>query len=102
MPVSFKQRMDGTYEPDQSRLVLHCGEKVVGTCNFNVASYIDKAPVIEKAVVYAEGGQPPAEGPGLVGDATNFPGAYIEFRMTVSAPDSKQSIDPAYASGGPR
>ena len=64
--------------------MLHCGDKIVGSCDFNVASYIEKVPAIEKAVVYDSAGQPPSEGPSMSGDAANFPGAYMEFRMTVS------------------
>ena len=40
----------------------------------------------------------------MKGDATNYPGAYIEFRLTVSPPaESKPKstkLDPAYAAGG--
>ena len=87
--VNFMLNANGSYQADNSQLVLHSDDDtVIGTCNFDLASYIDKDPVFEKAEIHdSESGQPTTAGTVLISDmAANYPGAYLEFRITVNTP----------------
>ena len=73
------------YQRDENRLELYCADKLIGTCHFDLASYVGKTPKPEKAVMV------PADssdtGIVLKGNAEEYPGAFIEFRATVTNPN---------------
>ena len=54
----------------------------MGTYSFNLASYIGKNPAVEKANIAPANST--ASGPVLKGNAEQYPGSFIEIRLTVS------------------
>ena len=81
MNMSLIRNPDGTWQPDDNKLELYCAGEVVGTCYFDMAKYEGKTPVVETAMIV------PADstdaGTVLKGHADRYPGAFIEFRVTV-------------------
>ena len=51
MSTSGIKNKDGSFQTDKNRLVLHCDNKVVGTCHFDLAQYVDKGPIELKAAI---------------------------------------------------
>ena len=45
MSANGVKNEDGSFQTDENRLVLHCDQKVVGTCHFDLADYADKGPI---------------------------------------------------------
>ena len=41
MSVGFVKQADDSWQADNNKLVLHCGDEVVGTCHINIANYIN-------------------------------------------------------------
>ena len=74
-----------TYLPDISELTLFCEGQKVGTCTVDLASYIDKKAVSEKAIM-SEGDIMHLTGRHLIGNHTQFPGAFLKFRIIVTQP----------------
>ena len=54
MNASFLKNPDGTFKPDENKLVLHCADAIVGTCYFDMSKYIKKTPTPEKAMIVPE------------------------------------------------
>ena len=81
MEASLLKNPDGTWQSDDNKLVLYSAGSVVGTCEFNMADYIGKTPVAEKAMIVPENST--KTGSVLKGNAEQFPGAFVEFRVTV-------------------
>ena len=81
MKASFQKNPDGTYKPDENKLELYCAGAIVGTCYFDMSKYVNKTPTPEKAMIVAEN----SASPGIVlkGNAEQYPGAFIEFKITV-------------------
>ena len=82
--AGFKKGEDGSWLPDESQLILKCGGIDIGTCSFNISSYIGRAGEIEKALIVPIDST--ETGIVLKGDAEQFPGAFIEFKITVTSP----------------
>ena len=82
MAMSLLKNPDGTWQPDDNKLELYCAGEVVGTCLFDISHYEGKTPVPEKAMIVPEDST--ETGTILKGNAEQFPGAFIEFRVTVT------------------
>ena len=82
--TSFWRRADGTWRPDWSILTLMTNEQeVIGVCKINNADYCLKAKKGFKAMI---SNQEDLSGkPVLLGDPVKYPGAYIEFKLTVQS-----------------
>lgn len=84
MSVSFVRDGEDKWKPDVQMLKLYCGADHVGTCEFDIATYIGKNPKKEKALVKSENYQPSdADERFLRGNAAQYPGAFLEFKITV-------------------
>ena len=80
MDASLIKNSDGTWKPDENKLVLYSAGQIVGTLQFDMSNYRDQKPVAEKATIVAEG----TGSTSLVGNAEQYPGAFIEYRVTVT------------------
>ena len=80
MDASLIKNSDGTWKPDENKLVLYSAGQIVGTLQFDMTNYRDQKPVAEKATIVAEG----TGSTSLVGNAEQYPGAFIEYRVTVT------------------
>ena len=85
LTARFTHMGDERYQKDENKLELYCADKLIGTCHFDLASYVGKTPKPEKAVMVAADS---SEG-GIVlkGNVDEYPGAFIEFRATVTNPN---------------
>ena len=90
----FTKQAYGTFAPDSNKLELYCANQLVGTCQFDLSSYIDKKPVVQKAMIMSSAD---AGAIGLQGDANQYPGAFIEFRATVASQQTEESKQAAAA-----
>ena len=91
MNAGFKKQPGSftAWQRDQNKIVLFCADKIVGTCVVNMESYIDKTPVVERAVITAPTGKP-VGGVALTGNTTRYPESFVEFRITVSSRDGPE------------
>ena len=96
MNASFVKNSDGTFKPDENKLVLHCAGAIVGTCYFDMSKYIKKTPTPEKAMIVPED----STSPGIVlkGNVEQYPGAFIEFKVTVAPVEEAGAADKLAAS----
>lgn len=82
--ASFFYLGEDQWKPDINMLKLCCSNKVIGVCTFNMSHYINKAPYNEKAYIKSESYQEQSEEERVLkGNAEQYPGAYIEFRLKV-------------------
>ena len=80
--TSFFKRSDGTWRPDYSTLTLMTNDnEVIGVCTFNNSDYCLKPRTSFKAVISDQ--EDPTGRPVLLGDTAMYPGAYIEFKLSV-------------------
>ena len=100
MSTRFTQNADQTYQEDNNKLILYCANQIVGTCFFNLSSYIDKKPVAEKAMIVPVGSTD--TGVVLKGNPEQYPGSFIEFRATVTSPAAVAKKAPAAAAQSAR
>ena len=89
MTASFNQNPDGTLQADANKFELFCAGQKVGTCLFDMGVYKGKTPAVERASIV------PLDAPEtgqlvLRGDPNVYPGAFIEFRITVMAKGSPE------------
>lgn len=80
--TSFYQLGNGAWKPDVSIVRLICSGIVIGECYLDLTNYIGKQQLGVKAVMQrtdASLGKHLA----LVGDPIKYPGACIEFKVTV-------------------
>ena len=98
MTAGFKKQPGSftAWQKDETQLVLYCADQIVGTCHVNIEKYIDKAPVVERAVITASADQP-VGGLALRGDASRYPEAFMEFRITVTPNDTGRQSQPGAA-----
>ena len=94
-PVNFTKQSDGTFLQDKSQIILVSGDDVIGTLNFDLANYINKEATVETAQIFdASIGQPFGESAVLSSNvAGDYPGAYLEYRISVKA--QKPEASPA-------
>ena len=85
MEASLVKNADGTWQPDDNKLVLYSAGAIVGTCAFDMTTYVGKTPTPEKALIVPENSSD--TGVCLRGNAEQFAGAFIEFRVTVTPID---------------
>ena len=83
-----------------NKLTLFCGGVEVGTCEFDLGAYVGKDPVPEAAGMRAldyvgRGGKNYLRG----SDAAAWPGAEIQFRITVKPPEGQPAADAVSAAG---
>ena len=100
MEASLLKNPDGSWQPDENKLVLYCGGAVVGTCHFDMSKYVGKTPKPEKATIVPENST--STGTVLKGDAEQYPGAFIEFRVTVAPVDAAAAGSAAAATAATR
>ena len=86
MDSRFTVNPDGGLLPDMNKLELFCANQLVGSCTFDMSEYLGKTPTPERAVIAAQG-QASSDQKQLEGDPTIYPGAFIEFRATLTEKD---------------
>lgn len=81
--TSFFKRSDGTWRPDISTLTVIANDsEIIGVCTMNFSDYCLKPRTGFKAMISAVE-DPTGRKPVLVGDPIKYPGAYLEFKLTV-------------------
>ena len=98
MTCTFIQMPNQEFQRDENKLLLYCADQLVGTCIFDLASYIGKTQEESAHIVPAD-----SDDTGIVlkGDTESYPGAFIEFRASVTrkAPKPPVAADSASAAG---
>lgn len=82
--AGFIKSSNGSWQPDDNQIILKCGGINIGSYTFNLASYIGKNAEIQKALIAPANST--ATGLVLKGNAEQYPGAFLEFRITVTPP----------------
>lgn len=73
-------------------LKLCCSNQVIAVCTFNLASYIGKQALGEKALIKPESYQESSDNERVLkGNAAQYPEAYIEFRLKVETPEAAKA-----------
>lgn len=95
--VDFIKTSYGSWQPEDNYIILKCGDINIGTYTFNLASYIGKVPDIQKALMAPENST--ATGLVLKGNAEQYPGAFLEFKITVTPPAEEVKTSMTLRSG---
>ncbi len=86
--MSFFPLGDDKYKEDINTLDMYCGDELIGTHTFDLSKFIGLPEALStdpplKAVIANDDSN--AEILALVGDASKYPGTYIEFRVIIKA-----------------
>ena len=75
--------------PDPNELTLECGSRRVGTIKFDISSLIDVPAQSHKVMLRPETYSTRDETELVMkGNTVDFPGAFIEFKVTVKSPEA--------------
>ena len=86
----YKNAEDDSWKPDMNQLILYCGDNTVGVCEFDLTSHIGKSSDYMFVMLVGEDYQVSSPDERVLkGDASTYPGAFIQFAVSCLPQDSE-------------